>query len=82
MVRSEYYDSKIDVWCIGVLTYEILFADIPFEIRHPRDLSKIIEENVIFSNEADVTESAKHFISRCLEKNAHERLTIRQVLEH
>jgi aurora kinase len=30
MVKDEYYDSKIDIWCIGVLTYEVLYGTIPF----------------------------------------------------
>ena len=42
MVREEQYDSKIDVWNIGVLTYELLYGNIPFEIRQLSDLSKIV----------------------------------------
>jgi serine/threonine protein kinase len=43
MVRAESYDCKIDVWNIGVLTYELLYGNIPFEIRQVSDLSKIVE---------------------------------------
>jgi aurora kinase len=42
MVREEMYDSKVDVWNIGVLTYELLYGSIPFEIRQLSDLSKIV----------------------------------------
>lgn len=36
------YDSKIDIWSIGILTYEMLYGTIPFEIRNPRDMTKIV----------------------------------------
>jgi serine/threonine protein kinase len=38
MLKKELYDSKIDVWCIGVLAYEIFYGTIPFEIRKLEDL--------------------------------------------
>jgi hypothetical protein len=42
MIKKELYDNKIDVWNVGVLTYELLYATIPFEIRQLADLSKIV----------------------------------------
>ena len=42
IVKNEFYDSKVDIWSIGILTYEMLFGIGPFEIRHPDDLSKIV----------------------------------------
>ena len=42
MVKEEAYDSKVDIWCIGVLTYEVLFGRAPFEIRTPQDFYKIL----------------------------------------
>ena len=42
VVSKQPYDSKIDIWSIGVLTYELLYGTIPFEIRHIDDLIKIV----------------------------------------
>lgn len=42
MVLEEEYGCKIDVWNIGVLTYELIYGNIPFEIRQVSDLSKIV----------------------------------------
>jgi len=42
IVSHKPYDSKIDIWSIGVLTYELLYGNIPFEIRHLDDLTKIV----------------------------------------
>lgn len=30
MVRKERYDEKVDIWCIGILMYELLFGIAPF----------------------------------------------------
>lgn len=32
ILKGQLYDEKIDVWAIGILTYELLVGDIPFEI--------------------------------------------------
>ena len=82
MVKNEYYDSKIDIWCIGVLTYELLYGTIPFEIRHQKDLAKIVEQEVYFSKTVPVGESTKEFILKCMTKNPHERMSIQQAIEH
>jgi serine/threonine protein kinase len=42
MIKKELYDSKIDIWNIGVLTYELLFGNIPFEIKQVDDINKIV----------------------------------------
>ena len=48
IVKKESYDSKIDIWCLGILSFEMLFAIAPFDIKTPRDLSKIIDQDVSF----------------------------------
>ncbi len=38
-LRNEEYDDKVDVWEIGILTYELLYKVSPFE----RDILAIIQ---------------------------------------
>lgn len=54
----------------------------PFEIRHPDDMMKIVEEELFFSKERKISEMAKEFLTACLEKNPKKRINIRQALEH
>ena len=42
VLRGEEYDQKIDVWAIGILTYELLVGRIPFQISSEADLAKIV----------------------------------------
>lgn len=42
MLKSDNYDSKIDIWNIGILTYELVYGTSPFEIRQHTDFLKIV----------------------------------------
>jgi len=33
LLKRQNYNNKIDVWSIGILTYELLFGRVPFEIQ-------------------------------------------------
>lgn len=49
VVQKQQYDNKVDVWNIGILTYELLYGRVPFEIRTEEDLIKVIDEEIYFS---------------------------------
>jgi serine/threonine protein kinase len=38
VLSSKLYDNKVDVWAIGILTYELLCKKTPFEIKTLADL--------------------------------------------
>lgn len=82
VVRCDFYDSKIDIWCVGVLAYELLYGNIPFEIKSAQDLVKILQQEIHLPSDVEVTDEGKDFILRCMAKNPLERFNIRQVLEH
>ena len=42
IVKGEEYDDKIDVWNIGMMTYECLLGKIPFRIYTEMDLDRIV----------------------------------------
>jgi len=69
MILKRKYDSKVDVWNIGVMTYELLFGEVPFEIRSESDLIKIVKEDIYFSKSYPISPTAQDFVMRCLQKN-------------
>ena len=42
LLKRKNYNNKIDVWSVGILTYELLFGKVPFEIQTEQDFIKIV----------------------------------------
>lgn len=82
IVQKQQYDSKVDIWNIGILTYELLYGKPPYEIRSSRDLEQIISAGIKFSKTKPATLEIKDFILRCLQKNPKERFSVIKLLEH
>ena len=36
LLKRKNYNNKIDVWSVGIMTYELLFGKVPFEIENER----------------------------------------------
>lgn len=77
---------KIDIWSIGIISYEMLFGRKPFandveqEIILKEKLIVIQAKNLIFP-EKNISDSAKEFIQKCLEYDPSKRWNIDQALE-
>lgn len=82
MIRSERYDSRVDVWCIGLMTYELLFAAVPFQICSLDDLSRIATDPIAYPSSPNVSQEAEEFMRGCLAKDSEGRFGIRQLLDH
>ncbi|XP_074659089.1 serine/threonine-protein kinase tousled-like 1 [Tubulanus polymorphus] len=67
--------SKVDVWSVGVIFYQCLYGRKPF--GHDKSQAEILEQNLIVNGPAApefpakpvVTQEAKNFIRRCLQKS-------------
>lgn len=42
LLKRKYYNNKIDTWSLGILAYEILIGQVPFEIFCEADYIKIV----------------------------------------
>lgn len=62
------YDEKIDIWDIGMMTYECLLGKIPFRIYSELDLNRIVEDEIKFPEYIDTTDEAKDFILKIMKK--------------
>jgi len=75
------YDKSVDLWCLGVLTYEFLVGNPPFEEETNDGTFKRIM-NLDFTFPAFVHDLAKDFISRLLKLKPSERMSLREAREH
>lgn len=81
MVHNKRYQNRVDIWGLGVLLYEFLVGKPPFEDSSEKGTYKKIKTGTpVFPPQ--LTKEAKDLISKLLNKNPHERLTLEQVLEH
>lgn len=75
------YNYKIDNWCLGVLFYELLVGNPPFE--HPNiSKTKFLIKNVSyeFPQTLNINVNIKLIIHKLLNKNCKQRLSIYKIL--
>ncbi|XP_008058419.1 aurora kinase A isoform X3 [Carlito syrichta] len=81
MIEGRMHDEKVDLWSLGVLCYEFLVGNPPFEASTNQETYRRISR-IEFTFPDFVTEGARDLISRLLKHTPSQRLTLREVLEH
>jgi len=79
------YDSEVDIWSIGVITYVLLCGFTPFYGDNQRQLfERILHAQFDFPAPEwdDITPAAKDFVKKLLVVNPAQRLTAGQALSH
>jgi len=80
------YGKPVDIWAMGVTTYLLLSGEMPFRSENPKLVSlAIIYGSYDFEPPerwADVSETAKDFISACLTVKPAQRPTAADLLKH
>ena len=72
LIRKHNYTTKVDVWSLGIIVYQLLSGRTPFEANSVSDIQKRILREKIDFKEMEwefISENAKDFITTCLEKD-------------
>jgi len=79
------YDKRCDLWSLGVVAYQCLSGELPFQANKIEELQlKIKSRDFDFESEVwhQVSREAMHFIERLLDTNTDRRMTCEQALKH
>jgi serine/threonine protein kinase len=81
IVSNMAYDQCTDLWCVGILTFELLTGKAPFEAKNQKVTEERIKRgNIIFPSY--VSSVAKDFIKSFLQKNPNHRMKLEQAEQH
>ena len=81
IIKEEGHDEKVDIWCIGVLLFELLTGSVPF-LGNDIDTLK---ENILhlrISWPKDINNDAKNLIKKILKLDPKARISLEEMLKH
>lgn len=84
MISGTPYGQCVDIWCMGILLYEMIYGETPFKDENRDKLyKKIIFNSPDFTfNNITCNLDTVDLITRCLEKNSEKRITLQEIRTH
>lgn len=83
MVEGSLHDDRVDIWSLGVLAYEFLYGQPPFEAAgHSETYKRILRVDLKFPATPQVSAGAQDLIRKLLVRTPSERLPLSKMLEH
>lgn len=81
MVEGREHDEQVDVWALGVLLYEFLVGNPPFEAEtHSATYRRISRVDLVFP--PGISSDAQDLIRKMLQKDPRKRLSLKSIPTH
>ena len=81
MLLKKGYDTRVDIWAIGILIFELMVGRPPFK----SDAQHSMEDNIVHLRinwPSTMNLLAKNLVSKLLKLDPDQRLTLKEILEH
>lgn len=78
------YDSKADIWSVGIILYECLFGKAPYSSKTFDELISKIKDNapIEIPSCASISSNCKHFLEGCLQRDPNKRFDFQEFFNH
>ena len=81
-LKRNIYSVKNDIWSIGIMCFELLHGETPWECKTEKELmEKMVKVPVKFRESLNISEETKRFIKKCLEVNEDQRMSLAELRE-
>lgn len=73
---------KNDIWSIGIMAFEMLHGDTPWQCKTQKELiDKMVRIPIKFKDSLKISNNMKDFIRKCLETDETKRMSLQGLKE-